>query len=69
MIFFHPAFKTTPAVVVQHIWDVGNADNFGGSTADQASVIGVSTDTAGVVTTKVAGRAEHRDFAFIAVGE
>jgi len=66
-VSFNSAFDDIPAVVVQHLWDVGNPTNFGGAAMDTCTVEGVNASSFGVVCVNNKGQAEDRSFSFIAV--
>lgn len=66
-INFSSSFDDVPAVIVQHVWALGNPNDFGGAVMDTCTVEGVDATSFGVACVNNKGQPNDRTFSFIAV--
>lgn len=66
-IRFNEPFDDVPAVTVQHLWNIGNPNDYGGAVMDTCTVEGVDRTAFGVACVSNVGAPSDRDFSFIAV--
>ncbi|HEY2747521.1 MAG TPA: hypothetical protein VGL86_23015 [Polyangia bacterium] len=65
---FVPAFRSVPAVTVNHLWSV-NDDDWAGSPADRCAVEFVTNRYVGIVTANDRGTLVDRFFSMTVIGE
>lgn len=65
---FVPAFRSVPAVTVNHVWST-NGDDWAGSAGDRAVIEFITHESVGIVTANDRGTLVDRFFSMIVVGE
>jgi hypothetical protein len=66
-VFFNRSFSAQPAVIVSQVYP-SDIDSAGGSTLDNAVVVGITPERFRVKTGDPSGAASDRSFAFLAIG-
>jgi hypothetical protein len=65
---FVPAFRSVPAVTVNHVWST-NSDDWAGSPNDRAAIEFITNQYVGIVTSNDRGTLVDRFFSMTIIGE